>query len=74
VGGLDETVDDSTGFKFQELSPEALVACLEKVVSVYTHEKEEWTEMMRRSMRKDFSWEASARAYSEVYSKLAALD
>jgi len=31
----------------------------------------EWTAMMARGMRKDFSWTASAGEYSRLYQKIA---
>lgn len=69
TGGLDDTIDESTGFKFKEYSPEALLDALKAATMAY-EEQPEWQAMMRRGMRQDFSWKASAAAYSALYRQL----
>ncbi len=69
TGGLDDTIDEGTGFKFKDYSAASLVVAVRSAVSVYT-DREAWQEMMRRAMRRDYSWRASAAAYSDLYRRL----
>jgi starch synthase len=70
TGGLDDTVDNDTGFKFHGYSPEALLASIRAALAAY-RERSGWTERMRLGMAKDFSWGSSAAKYQELYRKLA---
>ena len=76
TGGLDDTIESwdpnsgrGTGFKF---TPYSAVALLETVVAaLHTfRDKEAWTRLMLNGMKKDFSWNASAREYVKIYEKL----
>jgi starch synthase len=69
TGGLDDTIEDSTGFKFQEYTAEALLEATQAAAQAYG-DRESWQERMRLGMRQDFSWKASAAAYSALYRKL----
>jgi starch synthase len=71
TGGLDDTIDDSTGFKFSDYSGDALLVCVRKALGAFTNE-EQWAGRMRRGMEKDFSWRASAGEYVDLYKRLAA--
>jgi starch synthase len=75
TGGLDDTVLDElshtgkgTGFKFTEYTPEALVNTLSTAIKAF-QDTNKWTELMRRGMREDFSWDRSAQAYEEIYAQ-----
>jgi len=70
TGGLDDSVDSSTGFKFAEYSPEALAGAIGEALQAW-RSRDAWTERMRRGMAKDFSWEASAAEYQRLYAELA---
>jgi len=70
TGGLEDTIDGETGFKFWEYSGQALVGGVHAALDAFG-DQEGWVERMRRCMGKDFSWAASARAYSELYGKVA---
>jgi starch synthase len=69
TGGLDDTIEDGTGFKFKEYSPEALLAAVQAAIEAFGNQQT-WQEMMERGMRKDFSWKSSAAAYSALYKEL----
>ncbi|HXK06518.1 MAG TPA: glycogen synthase GlgA [Verrucomicrobiae bacterium] len=69
TGGLEDTIDGETGFKFREYSGQALVGAVHAALDAFGNQ-EGWVERMRRCMGKDFSWAASARAYSELYGKV----
>jgi starch synthase len=73
TGGLDDTVEDvdpvngrGTGFKFAEYTPDALVAAVRRALDVYRNRKL-WQKMQQNAMRRDYSWDVSAREYVKVY-------
>jgi starch synthase len=69
TGGLDDTIDEETGFKFGEYSGAALLDAVRAALAAYRNQ-ETWTAMMRAGMRKDYSWEASAAEYAALYRRL----
>jgi starch synthase len=69
TGGLDDTIDEETGFKFREYSGGALFGALQAALTSYQN-RDQWLRMMRRGMQKDYSWAASAADYRELYSRL----
>jgi starch synthase len=70
TGGLDDTVDEETGFKFREYSARGLMGCIRAALAAFG-DRERWASRMRAGMRKDFSWNASAAEYSALYGRLA---
>jgi starch synthase len=70
TGGLDDTIDAETGFKFEPYTGEALLAAMQAAAAAWG-EKGTWKSMMRRGMLKDYSWSASAAEYSALYKRLA---
>ena len=69
TGGLDDTIEEDTGFKFAEYSGQALLEAVRAAVQAFSGQNG-WRQMMRRGMEKDFSWKASASAYSALYRRL----
>jgi len=69
TGGLDDTIDTDTGFKFAEYSSVALLTAVRQALAAFSN-REAWVEMMRRGMQRDFSWKASAGEYSALYQRL----
>ncbi len=69
TGGLDDTIDEGTGFKFGEYTSEALLDAVRVAARAFA-DPEGWRQIMRRGMVKDFSWQTSAAAYSELYRRL----
>jgi starch synthase len=72
TGGLDDTIEEGTGFKFTECTGKALLDAVRAAVAAYS-QPERWREMMRRGMARDFSWKTSAAAYSALYRRLLGL-
>ncbi len=70
TGGLNDTIDESTGFKFREYSGRALLSTLRDALCAY-RDPDRWKMLMRNGMKKDFSWDASAAEYSALYQRLA---
>jgi len=69
TGGLDDTIEESTGFKFREYSEAALWTAVETAVEAFS-DAAAWRAMMRCAMQKDFSWKVSAAAYFSLYRRL----
>jgi starch synthase len=69
TGGLDDTIDEGTGFKFHEYSGQALAGAVRAAVQAFAN-RESWEGMMHLGMTRDFSWNSSAAAYSALYAKL----
>jgi starch synthase len=70
TGGLDDTIEEGTGFKFSEYSGAAFLGAVRAAVGTFA-DPSAWQEMMRRGMRKDFSWKPSAAMYSALYRQLS---
>ena len=73
TGGLDDSVIDvlkhpdlGTGFKFYEYEQKAFFETIVSSLELF-RDGHKWTEIQKRAMAQDFSWERSARKYIEVY-------
>jgi len=73
TGGLDDTIEEGTGFKFAEYSGPALLDAVRAASRAFS-DGVLWQETMRRGMQKDFSWKASAVRYSALYRRLLGRD
>ena len=71
TGGLDDTIDEDTGFKFRDYSGIAFLDTIRAALDAY-RDSGQWVRRMRRSMHKDFSWSASAGEYQALYRRLLA--
>ncbi len=78
VGGLKDSVQDhagadrpGTGFVFADYDAQAMLGAIDRGLVAYV-EKKIWTDLRRRAMALDFSWERSARLYSDLYRSLLA--
>jgi starch synthase len=79
TGGLADTVVDAnavtladgtaTGFVFDNESADELYRAAQRAVALYA-DRGAWAKVMRQAMTRDFSWEASARQYLELYRQL----
>ena len=79
TGGLLDTVVDYTpatladgsasGFLFHPMTVDSLLSTIKRAVTTY-HKKRIWQRLQKNGMAKDFSWQASAAAYRELYSSL----
>lgn len=70
TGGLVDTVDTKTGFKFKEFTSQAFNKVLSRVLNIYYKNPKKWLELQRNCMNKDFSWEKSAKKYINLYRKV----
>lgn len=71
TGGLDDTIDEDTGFKFSDYSGSALLEKIRAALAAF-EDADRWRSMMRRAMERDFSWSASAVEYTALYRKILA--
>ena len=73
TGGLYDTIKDysnnGNGFVFKEYNSFDMIEKIKEAVSVYNN-KEEYLALQKRVMQMDFSWNASAKMYIEMYRNL----
>ncbi len=76
AGGLDDTIQnfdrsarEGNGFKFYDYDSRQLLEKIYEALMVYDN-RELWRSLMLNGMHSDFSWDASARKYVELYERL----
>ena len=75
TGGLSDTITDveenpqGNGFCFRPYDPQALLEAVSRALGLY-QDKRRWEDLQRRGMMTDFSWEASAKEYRNLYERL----
>ena len=76
TGGLDDTVvnyneitGEGTGFKFWNVSSEALYYATGWAISTYYDRPHHMEKMIKAAMNQDFSWDKSAREYERAYAQ-----
>lgn len=79
TGGLADTVVDTlphtidnhtaTGITFNESTPSSLLEAIKRALILY-RVPEIWTQLQINAMRKDFSWNSSAKQYLSLYDHL----
>ncbi len=77
TGGLADTVVDATpdnletaratGFLFEHTDIEGLWYAIRQALALRANDPDGWRRLMVTGMRQDFSWQASARRYLELY-------
>lgn len=77
TGGLKDTVlpynelsNTGNGFSFANYNAHEFLFTVQKALNIYHSNKQVWLNLQQNAMAKDFSWERSARAYSEIYESL----
>jgi starch synthase len=71
TGGLEDTIEDvqgssGTGFKFKQYTAADMLKAIQRAVAAY-RDQPSWRKLMKSGMAKDFSWEASAKKYIQLY-------
>lgn len=76
TGGLKDSVQpfneftgEGNGFSFAPYSAHDMLYTLRMALHFFA-DKEVWVPLMKRAMKMDFSWSASAQKYDEMYQKL----
>jgi starch synthase len=80
TGGLADTVTsadalaldagEATGFVFDEFTADALEGALTRATETFRYRPGDWAQLVETGMRRDWSWEKSARSYAELYEQL----
>jgi starch synthase len=69
VEDYDVESQTGTGFVFAPYTSAAMLDAIDRGLTAY-RDNQAWTALKRRAMAKDFSWERSARLYSNLYQQL----
>ncbi len=76
TGGLYDTIKpyneftgEGNGFSFTNYNAHDMMAVIEYALRIYA-KKQKWAALRRRVMKVDFSWNASAEKYVELYSSM----
>lgn len=75
TGGLADTIQNfdpktrtGTGFSFKKYKAKEMLLTIKRAVKTYS-DKKTWTAIQKEGMKKDFSWEQSAKKYQELYER-----
>ena len=79
TGGLHDSVVDcqtvtladkpATGFLFEPMTRDAFLVAVQRAVAAY-FDKKTWRQLQKNGMARDFSWDASAQRYVQLYESL----
>ena len=74
TGGLRDTVrdngnNDGNGFTFKAYNALDMIDAMHRAMKAFD-DKDLWTNLVKRAMKYDFSWDASAETYLNLYEKL----
>lgn len=77
TGGLKDTVDaynefenTGTGFSFKEYNAHDMMHVIQYADEIYRNQKSKWNDLILRAMKTDYSWNASAKRYENMYERL----
>ena len=77
VGGLKDTVIDhdkapleSTGFYIKEHNTKSLRESIAHAVDIYQNRQAEWSEIVDRGMKQDYSWDRMKHQYFQFFSRI----
>lgn len=77
TGGLKDSVipynefeEIGDGFSFANYNAHDMLFTITYAIDIYCNHRKSWDDMIRRAMRKDFSWKQSAQKYIELYEGL----
>ena len=77
TGGLKDTVtpyneyqNTGNGFSFTRYNAHDMLHVIQYAYSVFRDNRQAWNDMVVRAMSMDYSWNASARQYEEMYQNL----
>ncbi len=71
TGGLADSVNDATGFVFEEATPQALRDAIERALAVW-RDPPRWAELQRAGMARDAGWGRATRDYLELFRRARA--
>jgi starch synthase len=59
----------ASGFMFEPMTTDAFLVAVERAVAAY-YDKKVWRQLQKNGMARDFSWDASAQRYVQLYESL----
>ncbi|MDD5128287.1 MAG: glycogen synthase GlgA [Candidatus Omnitrophica bacterium] len=68
TGGLADTINKNNGFLLTTHNKEEFLKLLKKATAVFK-DKKKWMHLVNNAMKCNFSWEASAKKYIQLYAK-----
>lgn len=68
TGGLADTVTSKNGFIFDKYCKDELLSTIKKAVGAFANKKK-WPALVKTAMQCNFSWDASAKKYIQLYEK-----
>ncbi len=78
TGGLADTVEayneytgEGTGFSFSSYDAHSMMHVVNYAMRTYYDNPDAWEKLMKNAMAKDFSWEASADKYINMYTEIS---
>ena len=73
TGGLKDSIidagDNGIGFTFQSYNAHDMLTAIRRAKQYYDN-RSEWSKMVTRAMKTDFSWASSAKLYIGLYKEL----
>src|SRR6266700_3644667 len=69
IEDFDPTMDSGYGFLCYEYSSDAFWDTIKRAREIY-RDRNVWTKLMKRAMARNFSWNAAAQRYEELYRQL----
>jgi starch synthase len=70
TGGLADTVNKKVGFSFSDFTAEAFEKSFKETLDLYYKKPNKWKKIKKNCLKKDFSWNKSAKEYLKLYKKL----
>ena len=68
TGGLADTINKNNGFVFTKYTKEEFLNLIKKAVLTFK-DKKKWARLVNNAMKCNFSWEASAKKYIQLYAQ-----
>lgn len=73
TGGLNDSIkaytgESGNGFTFKDYNAHDMLYVINEAIRTF-HEPSKWSDVMSRAMNSDFSWNASAEKYEQLYDK-----
>jgi len=68
TGGLADTVNKDNGFIFSKYTQDDLLKAVKRCLAAFK-DKKKWGALIKNAMECNFSWQASAKKYSQLYAK-----
>jgi starch synthase len=79
TGGLSDTVvpwnsetGEGNGFGFKNYNAHELLSSIKQAINIYKEDKDSWNKIRSNAFKSDFSWQASAAKYAELYGEICA--